>query len=251
MNTTTFFDHYFNNAQVNALLILDGQGTILRINPSFTRNFGYTSEQLTGQSFSRLFTEADRLAGKPAKELKEVRNQGQSADENYIIDARGLPLWCAGEAILVTDPTGIVYIIKDVVNLQAKKQLQLFLQDSADILETIFEVSADLPMMILDSSLKIEKVNTPFLGLFDLRQPPVPGTRLSQLEHPFWQGPEMRKEIRELLVTREPFRSRLMMIELSSGTHTPVRLDSKIIERPNAGPKKILIILETLEAQSA
>lgn len=65
MDTATFFEYYFNNAEVNSILIMDRNGIILDLNRSFTNNFQYTREDLKGKSFEILFIKKDNDANKP------------------------------------------------------------------------------------------------------------------------------------------------------------------------------------------
>src|SRR5215203_3404860 len=183
METGFFFESYYNNAEVNSILIMDSDGIVLDVNKSFTNNFGYTNQEIRGKNFSILFNESDRLKNTPVLELKTVISKGQAHDENYIVNKRGHSIWCTGESILIKGKDGEKYIVKDVVNLQAKKQLQLFLTETEELLERIFETSNDVPMIELDGSLKIQKVNKALLDLYEIEDSPVTGSRLSDLNH--------------------------------------------------------------------
>src|SRR5215204_2336259 len=124
METAYFFESYFNNAEVNSILIMDSDGFVLDVNKSFTTNFGYTSEEIKGKNFSILFNESDRLKNKPLFELRAVLSKGQAHDENYIVNKNGHSIWCTGESILINGKQGEKYIVKDVVNLEGRKHLQ-------------------------------------------------------------------------------------------------------------------------------
>src|SRR5215210_7964466 len=118
MDTAFFFESYYNNAEVNSILIMDSDGVILGVNKSFTNNFGYTEEEIRGRSFSFLFNENDKAENKPLLELKTVLSKGQAHDENYIVNKNGQSIWCTGESILINGKQSEKYIVKDVINLQ-------------------------------------------------------------------------------------------------------------------------------------
>jgi PAS domain-containing protein len=122
---------------------------------------------------------------KPELELETVIATGQSHDENYVINDKNLAIWALGESLLVADVEEQQYIVKDIINLQAKKQLQLFHIETEELLEHIFESSDDVPMMVLDGSLKLIKANTAFVSLFELQETPLTGSRLADIPHPF------------------------------------------------------------------
>src|SRR5215203_3175974 len=230
MNTDEFFDSYYNNAEVNSILIMDTTGAILEVNRCFTANFGYNSDELKGQNFSLLFNKRDKEKNKPRLELEEVLTKGQARDENYVIDKNGHAIWCTGESILIEIKDGKKYIVKDIVNLQAKKQLQVLLTETEVLLERVFASSKEIPIMILDGSMRIKKANEAFLHLFEITDPPAEGDRLSDLRHSFWSLPEIKDELRQMIVNKEPVQQKDFLLETRSGDKKTVRLNSKFIE---------------------
>lgn len=181
----SFFNSYYNNAKVNSILVMSCEGVILDVNQAFTNNFGYSNEDVRGHNFSLLFTEDDRLNELPELELKNVAATGQANDENYVIDKQGLSIWSLGESILVSDSEGSDYIVKDIINLQAKRNVEFFLTETEELLEKIFESSKEIPMIVLDGGMKILKVNRPFLNLFDIAEQPPEGGRVAELPNAF------------------------------------------------------------------
>ena len=244
MDTAPFFEYYYNNAQVNCILIMDGKGTVLDVNRAFTQNFGYTKEDIKGKNLEVLFIQKDNEELKPQLELERVLSQGQSNDENYLVDKDGHAIWCTGESLLAIGKQGESYIIKDIINLQAKKQLQLFLQGTEELMERIFESSKDIPIMIIDGSMKIQKVNPAFLQLFEIENAPVTGSRLSDLNHPFWDIDKIKTEVRKTLVDNRPILNKEFLLITKSGEKKQIRLNSKIIDRQTKAGKQIFIILE-------
>jgi PAS domain S-box-containing protein len=183
---------------------MDCKGVIFDVNQAFTTNFGYSKNDLKGQNFNILFNEFDRKKKLPELELETVTASGQAQDENYVVDKEGLEVWALGESLLVSNEEGEKYIVKDIINLQAKKQLQLFLNETEELLERIFESTKDLSIMIVDSRMKIIKANRAFLHLFEIQDAPLAGSRLSDLNHPFWSNEEIKNEIRNIIINNQP-----------------------------------------------
>jgi PAS domain S-box-containing protein len=146
--------------------------------------------------------------------------------------------------MLVADIDGKDYIVKDVVNLQAKKQLHLFLMETEELLERIFESSKDVIMMVLDGSMKIVKMNNAFLTLFELEQAPPFGSRLSDIPHPFWQQPEIKKDVSSIIINNQPIKRKEFYFQTQTGENKRIRLDSRIIEGQNGSGRKIFILIE-------
>lgn len=246
MKTAPFFNSYYNNARLNSILIMNCDGVVLDVNGAFTNNFGYSNEDIRGQNFSILFNESDREKNMPQLELQTVAAHGQALDENYVIDKKGFEVWALGESLLVYDEEGKKYIVKDIINLQAKKQLQLFLTETEELLERIFESTKDFPMLILDGSMKIIKANTAFLDLFEISEAPLSGSRLADLHHPFWVNPGMKKEISNIIINNEPLRQREFLLETRAGLKKKVKFDSRILDSKTDIGKKIFIMIEDI-----
>ena len=244
MNTTRFFAHYYNNAQINSILIMDQQGNVLGVNKSFTNHFGFRNEDIQGKNFSLLFTESDQEKGKPQIELATVAAKGQANDENYVINKDGEAIWCMGESMLVEGNEGESYIVKDIVNLQAKKQVQLFLIDTEELLERIFYSSKEVPMMILDGSLKIQMVNAAFLRLFEMNEAPAQGGRIADLPHPFWSEEKLQSDLRQVLVKNVPLKGREFVFRTQAGETKSLLLSSKIINRRSGIGRNLFLLID-------
>lgn len=245
MNTTRFFDFYFNNAQVNCIMVMDADGIILDVNKAFTNNFGYSKEDLRGQNFRVLFIQSDNEKNVPRLEIESVLTTGQACDENYLVDKQGRAIWCTGEAMLIEGEDGR-YIVKDVINLQAKKQVQLFMKGTEELLERIIQGSNDIPMLVLNGIMKVEKVNSAFLQLFEIDETPLPGSRLSDLQHPFWSSESIKNEVRNILVNNEHLKHKEFSIDTKSGHQKKIRLDSRIIDKQPGKGREIFLIMEDL-----
>src|SRR5580698_10108967 len=76
----------FENPQKNCVLLLDGSGIVIEVNRAFLMSFGYDSVDLVGEHFSILFTEEDRAKDLPMREIHTVLDEGQSFDNNYLVN---------------------------------------------------------------------------------------------------------------------------------------------------------------------
>lgn len=85
---------------------MECDGTVLEVNSTFKRNFGYDTEDLKGQNFNILFTQEDKGKNMPETELATVNKRGQATDENYVVDKLGHKIWALGESLLVDDEKG-------------------------------------------------------------------------------------------------------------------------------------------------
>jgi len=246
MNTNLFFESYFNHAEINSMLIMQCDGTILKVNHAFTKNYGYANEDIEGKNFEMLFIEKDKEEGKPELELKTTIKFKQSHDENNIVNKYGNPVWSTGETVLVSGEEGKQYMLKDIINLQSKRQLQLFLNQTEELLERVFESSKEIPMMILDGSMKVIKINEAFAKLFHLKSMPSAGSRLADIDNAFWSSNALRAEMTNILVTNQPLRNKKYMVEEKSGNSKTILVNTRIIEGNIDVGKRIFVIIDDL-----
>src|SRR6188768_2304789 len=101
--SSTYFEKVFNNSKRNSMLLLDKVGTIIEINEAFTNFFGFTKGDIIEKHFSILFTETDREAGLPEKEIETELLSGQAADNNFLVGKDKSLTWVSGESILIVE----------------------------------------------------------------------------------------------------------------------------------------------------
>src|SRR5690349_19815262 len=66
-----------------AMFLCDVNGFITSWNRGVEQAFGYTEAEWVGQNASIIFTEEDRAAGIPARELQVAADQGHSSDVRW------------------------------------------------------------------------------------------------------------------------------------------------------------------------
>jgi len=246
MNTSLFFESYFNHAEINSMLIMQCDGTMLKVNNAFTKNYGYANEDIEGKNFEILFIEKDKEERKPQLELKTTMKFKQSHDENFIVNKNGIPVWSTGETVLVGGEEGKQFMVKDIINLQSKRQLQLFLNQTEELLERVFESSKEVPMMILDGSMKVIKINEALAKLFHLQNLPSAGSRLADIDHPFWRSNSLRTEMTNILVTNQPLRNKKYLVQQKNGTNKTILINTRIVEGNIDVGKRIFVIIDDL-----
>ncbi|HEY9012681.1 MAG TPA: PAS domain S-box protein, partial [Devosia sp.] len=83
-----------------AIYMLDPGGRIVSWNPGARRFKGYEADEIIGQSFSRFYTEEERAAGLPERNLHIAATQGRFEDEGWRVRKDGSRFW----AHVVIDP---------------------------------------------------------------------------------------------------------------------------------------------------
>jgi PAS domain S-box-containing protein len=100
-----------------AIIAVDLDGKITRWNEGARQIIGWTEGEMLGTELARIFTPADRAAGRPAYEFAHALEQGRSSDERWHLRSSGEPFWASGEMTPIRDqagaPVGFVKVLRD------------------------------------------------------------------------------------------------------------------------------------------
>jgi len=162
-------DYYralFDSPKTNSVLLIDPNGIILETNRAFLMSFGYESTDLVGQHFSMLFSEGDQKKDLPTRELNTVLDEGQSFDNNYLVNKNKNLTWVSGESLLITNDQHQKYILKIIQNIHTQKESEFSIVRLNSFNENILGSIEDA-VIVLDADLKILKANRSFTQIFN------------------------------------------------------------------------------------
>jgi PAS domain S-box-containing protein len=89
-----------------AIFHINADGKIDNWNSGAERMFGYSEEEVTGQSFELIFTPQDRAEGIPRKEMEVALKKGEAPDERWHQRKNGQRFWVSGYLISLRDESG-------------------------------------------------------------------------------------------------------------------------------------------------
>ncbi len=162
-----YYQALFENPKKNSVLLLSESGSILKVNRAFMLSFGYDEGDLLGEDFAMLFTEEDRLKELPIREIHTVMDEGQSFDNNYLVNKNGARTWVSGESVLLKNDSGKKFVLKVIQNIHTQKESELSIVRLNSFNENIL-ASIEDAVLVLDQEVKIVKANRAFLKLFEL-----------------------------------------------------------------------------------
>lgn len=210
-----FFEALFNKARENNILIADENGIVLAINNSFSASFGYTEEDIVGQSVRILFTKEDQERGLPEHERETVLHKGQAYDNNYLVNKDQSITWVSGETVLVKDHKGTIRILKVIQNIHKQKESELELKRLNDFNESILASIEDV-VIIVDNKLNIIKANNAFAGLFRDKVPEISTINIGSLIKPYDKNDELLHSLQHAAVTGNSFSNRQLEVDIPS-----------------------------------
>lgn len=144
-NTSFLLESLLENSEIAGMLLLDINGTILKINAGVKHWLGYPESDLVGKNFSHLFTKEDQLQLKPQRELNTVLAHRCCSDNNYLVHKDGKYVWVNGESVLAKDTEGNSFIIKQFFDLSKEKKLQQdLIRTNKDLNNFVYAASHDL-----------------------------------------------------------------------------------------------------------
>jgi PAS domain S-box-containing protein len=161
-----YYSALFDNPKTNSVLLIDSNGIIMETNRAFLLAFGYETEDLVGQHFSMLFSENDQKKDLPTREITTVLDEGQSFDNNYLVNKNKSLTWVSGESLLISDSQGLKCILKIIQNIHQQKESEFSIIRLNSFNESILGSIED-SVIVLDKSLKILKANRSFTQLFN------------------------------------------------------------------------------------
>lgn len=166
------YDYYralFKNPQKNCVLLLDESGIILEANRAFLLSFGYDASDLIGRHFAMLFTDEDRARDLPMREIRTVLDEGQSFDNNYLVNKNHVRTWVSGESVLLDNAKGQKCILKIIQNIHIQKESEFSIVTLNNFNENILSTIDD-GVVVVDQEFKIVKANRSFYKLFELSE---------------------------------------------------------------------------------
>ena len=93
-------------AREHAILLLDADGHITWWNPTASRIFGISCEEVAGKHLSFLFTEEDRALQLPDLELEVARMNGAAENDRWLARPDGTQFWAVGATTCLRDDAG-------------------------------------------------------------------------------------------------------------------------------------------------
>ena len=91
----TAFQHLVEGVRDYALFMLDPHGIVTNWNTGAERIKGYLASEIVGRHFERFYTEADRVAGLPARALQTAAEKGTFEAEGVRVRKDGSQFWAS------------------------------------------------------------------------------------------------------------------------------------------------------------
>ncbi|MBE7173520.1 MAG: PAS domain S-box protein [Williamsia sp.] len=247
-DTLLFFASIFSNAHENCILIMNEEGMVLGVSSSFTAYFHYTEDDLVGKFPRMLFTPEDQQQKKFEREIENVRTQGFSSDDNYLVNKNGVYTWVSGEAVLVENNRKEKFIVKIVQSIHEQKTLETSLRNSSNFVESIFKCMRDA-LVVVNGSFTIQKANTAFRSIFWPSHQQVEGENLFEINPVFSTASGLRQKIQDLTTGNDCIPDGEIELVAPDGKRRNFKSTLSLIEDEPATEKRVLIAFHETTAE--
>ena len=142
--------HIIESATDYAIIASDDDGTITEWSAGAEHVFGWSADEMLGQTAERLFTPEDRASGRIERRMRRALEVGRGEDEGWYLRKNGSRFWANGETMPLRDDGGqhfgFIKIVRDeTMWREAAEKLRL----SEDFLQSVLASSEDC-IQVLD-----------------------------------------------------------------------------------------------------
>jgi PAS domain S-box-containing protein len=235
------------------VIIIDNSGTILLVNISAEKMFGYPREDLIGKPQAVLIPERFRKvleeheAGyfkepriRPMRQLLDLAGSRRDGSEFPVEISLGFIETING-----------VFVLAFVSDITLRKQLETEIQDAREYAENIVGTLIE-PLVVLNSDLRVLTANHSFYDTFQVTPEDTIGNFIYDLGNRQWDIPKLRVLFEEILPHDTVFNGYEVEHDFLDIGRKIILLNARQIFRENIGSHIILLAMEDVtERKSA
>ena len=135
-----------------AIYLLDPDGRVVNWNLGAQRFKGYTADEIVGQNFAKFYSEEERAAGVPKRNLERAAKEGRFEEEGWRYRKDGSRFWASVVIDRIVDPdgrlVGFAKITRDLTERRAQEQA---LRRSEEQFRLLVKGVTDYALYMLDT----------------------------------------------------------------------------------------------------
>ncbi|WP_436932597.1 PAS domain S-box protein [Halosimplex halobium] len=162
------FESLVDAVEEYAIFRLDTDGRVRTWNPGAARLKGYEADEIVGDHFSTFYTEADREAGVPERNLAAAAERGWIEDEGWRVRADGTRLWANVTITAIHGDDGeLEGFVKVTRDMTERREFERRLRRERDLLERVFD-TIPVGVVVLDAEGEPVRMNDPVRRYFGI-----------------------------------------------------------------------------------
>ncbi|WP_254767577.1 PAS domain-containing protein [Salinilacihabitans rarus] len=210
------FESLVEAVEEYAIFTLDADGYVRTWNPGVERIKGYGADEILGEHFSTFYTDADREAGVPERNLRDAAERGSVRDEGWRVRADGSRFWASVTITAIRDEDGtLAGYAKVTRDMTERRERERQLRRERDLTERLLE-TAPVRLSIFRPDGSIERINSrarrllgidesavPEFGVEDLDLHDADGDPIPPADHPVSRAIETGESVSDRLVRHD------------------------------------------------
>jgi PAS domain S-box-containing protein len=162
------FDSLVDAVEEYAIFMLDPDGNVRTWNPGAERIKGYAADDILGEHFSTFYTEDDRTAQIPERNLEKAADHGSVEDEGWRVRNDGSRFWAKVTITALSDEDGTLSGFAKVTrDMTDRHEYEEQLRHERDLIERIFE-TVPVGAGVLSRSGEMIRANPRMRDILDL-----------------------------------------------------------------------------------
>lgn len=230
---------------------VDPEGVFLAINDTELKWLGYTREQLIGRR-----KDADLMTPESRDRYRDIftnfKQEGQMSDLEFELvrkDGSTLPVLLSSTAIY--DAAGRYVSCRSMLyDHRERQRTEQLLEQSRDYAESIVETVRE-PLVILDESLRVTRVNRSFVHLFKAPLEDVVDRPLVDLGSGQWNIPGLIAALREVVSAGREIKEFEVAREFPGIGFRVMLLNARNLYRPGDETRNVLLAIEDITERRA
>ncbi|WP_137283830.1 PAS domain S-box protein [Halorussus salinisoli] len=145
------FDEFVGAVTDYAIFVLDPDGYVQTWNEGARQLKGYEKDEIVGQHFSTFYTEADREAGVPDRNLAIAADDGRVEDEGWRVQKDGSRFWANITLTSLYDGDDLQGFLKVTRDMTERHEYEQRLREQKERFETLVREVKDYAIFLLDT----------------------------------------------------------------------------------------------------
>jgi PAS domain S-box-containing protein len=163
-----------------AIYMIDPHGNVANWNAGAQRFKGYSPDEIIGQNFSRFYTDADRSAGAPQRNLAIAARNGRFEEEGWRVRKDGTTFWANVVIDRILDEHGkLVGFAKITRDLTERKRQDDALRASEEQFRLLVKSVTDYALYMLDPEGHVASWNAGAHRIKGYQEPEILGRHFS------------------------------------------------------------------------
>jgi len=146
--TPARWEHQFRSlveaTEEYAIFLLDADGHVQTWNPGAERIKGYDAGDVVGEHFSVFYTESDRAADVPARNLRAAAELGSVQDEGWRVRADGSRFWANVTITAIREDGDLVGFAKVTRDMTERRLTERRLREEKAFVESLLDTQQDV-----------------------------------------------------------------------------------------------------------